>query len=351
MCTGWFKRKVLSTAGFPSRIVHAPKVKYEVRKAQGRGLGVFATEDIAAGDLLLAERPLLVRMAWIPVTPDDEYLGAEQELRGLLTDWEQTLETICARMSPQTLKTYHSLYNSYKTDGSGPLTGIWRTNGLDVGVEDPLAYQEGVRPGYGRYSCVGATCSRFNHSCSPNATFTFNMPSFTMEIHAVRSIAMGEEITVAYVNVEDDAVIRQAALRPYGFACVCAACTSPATSDTERKRAFSSLLPKTSQGVENANASLAAFEETGLQSHPRYLELLRRVAKIHQKKGSKERADALEVLADRVTTAQQGRRPVGERMSDTTSSEAALQSIMARTNTNERISMLQDLMQKMAVRE
>lgn len=60
-------------------------------------------------------------------------------------------------------------------------------------------------------------------SCSPNVAFSFNMPSFTMEMHAVRSIAKGDEITVAYTSVVDDAAIRQTALKPYGFTCDCPA--------------------------------------------------------------------------------------------------------------------------------
>lgn len=61
MCTGWFKRTIVSTPGFPSPIIHPEKVVYEVREVEGRGMGVFATEDIGAGDLIVAERPLLVK--------------------------------------------------------------------------------------------------------------------------------------------------------------------------------------------------------------------------------------------------------------------------------------------------
>ena len=64
MVTGWMKRKVLSTPGFPSPIQHPPKIVHEIRQVKGRGLGVFATKDIQAGDLILAERPLLVKMIW-----------------------------------------------------------------------------------------------------------------------------------------------------------------------------------------------------------------------------------------------------------------------------------------------
>ena len=84
MCTGWFKRMVLSTPGYPSPIVHPPRVMFEVREVNGRGLAVFATEDIAAGDLILAERPLVVKMIWsVGGLKDPESLTQEQKLRGV----------------------------------------------------------------------------------------------------------------------------------------------------------------------------------------------------------------------------------------------------------------------------
>lgn len=248
MCTGWFKRMVLSTPGFPSPIVHPPKVIYEVREVVGRGLGVFASEDIEAGGLIIAERPLLVQMAWNHARYRSD-LSQEERLRAVsdrlsriytvthewlqtYTNMEENMELICSRMSPQALKAYTSLYNSHQTDGSGPLTGIMRTNGFGIGTDDPA-----VVVGEGReadYSCVGAIASRFNHrcvlceralvhhlnslsSCSPNAVYKFNMPSFSMQIHTVRPIAKGEEITVAYIALEIPATERQLALQPYGF--------------------------------------------------------------------------------------------------------------------------------------
>ncbi|VDB85285.1 unnamed protein product [Peniophora sp. CBMAI 1063] len=310
LCTGWLKRMILSTPGFPSPIEHPAQVRYEIRKSGSRGLGVFATEDIDAGDLILAERPLLVRMIWTPPAPNTKHLSPKQRLEGMYADMERSMETLASRLEPERLELYRALYNSHKTDGSGPLSGIMRTNGLPLGeVEDPTALSMGLSPGQNRYSCVGAKCSRFNHSCSPNAVYTFSVPSFSMEIHAVRPIAKGDEITVTYALEDEKAMDRQASLKPYGFTCVCLACQSPATSDKVRERAIRSLLPKTSQGIDYAETALAAYEATGLQCHKRYLELLRRVAKINRAKGNKERADALDALAESVTTAQRGRNP------------------------------------------
>ena len=80
----------------------------------------------------------------------------------MYADMEKSLEWVCSRMEPETLEQYTSLYNSHKTDGSGPLTGIGRTNGFDVGVEDLVAVKL-VGQGKARYSCTGALSSRINH--------------------------------------------------------------------------------------------------------------------------------------------------------------------------------------------
>lgn len=42
--------------------------------------------------------------------------------------------------------------------------------------------------------------SRMNHACRPNAVYYFDPEQATMEIHAVRPIAAGEEITVSYLR-------------------------------------------------------------------------------------------------------------------------------------------------------
>ena len=77
-------------------------------------------------------------------------------------DMEISVGRLCARMEPKTLEAYTSLCNSHKTDGSGPLTGIMRTNGFDIGIEDLAAVKLGGKD-IARYSCTGALSSRINH--------------------------------------------------------------------------------------------------------------------------------------------------------------------------------------------
>ena len=66
--------------------------------------------------------------------------------------------------------------------------------------------------------------ARFNHSCNPNACFSWNSAIGKETIHSMRDIKAGEEITISYVDMEHDKRLRAWELRHYGFVCDCAAC-------------------------------------------------------------------------------------------------------------------------------
>lgn len=66
--------------------------------------------------------------------------------------------------------------------------------------------------------------SRFNHSCVPNACFTWNVAIGKETIHTMRDIEAGAEVTVSYVDSEHDKRLRAWELRHYGFVCGCEAC-------------------------------------------------------------------------------------------------------------------------------
>ena len=71
LLTPWMRSMILSVPGYPKAISHPPSIRYEVRPTPGRGLGIFATEDVEAGALVIAERPLMVRMVWGPLFCDN----------------------------------------------------------------------------------------------------------------------------------------------------------------------------------------------------------------------------------------------------------------------------------------
>lgn len=66
--------------------------------------------------------------------------------------------------------------------------------------------------------------SRINHSCIPNAHFSWNANIGRETVHAVRDIRKGEEITISYLPAICTLKKRQIQLKPYVFACDCPAC-------------------------------------------------------------------------------------------------------------------------------
>lgn len=66
--------------------------------------------------------------------------------------------------------------------------------------------------------------ARFNHSCKPNANFSWN-PNIEKEtIHIINDVKKDEEITLSYCDMTHDKKQRAWELKHYGFSCDCPAC-------------------------------------------------------------------------------------------------------------------------------
>jgi len=162
-----------------------------------KGEGAFASRDLQRGDLILSETP----MFRVPRScPERIVIDAVENL------------------SPVHLDQFLSLQNSHTDCYSSPILGIFYTNAFGFADDD----DNGL--------CLRS--SKFNHSCSPNAKFSFNSNTGQHRIYALGSIPLGEEIFVAYINGPDlygsPRRSRQAHLRPgYHFTCACSVCSLP----------------------------------------------------------------------------------------------------------------------------
>ncbi|KAJ7935064.1 hypothetical protein B0H13DRAFT_1949543, partial [Mycena leptocephala] len=165
----------------------------------------YPTRALSTGDLILCERPLLITVF----------------VQFSLNVNEKALSDVQAFMK---------LANSHTTDGSGPLFGIVRTNGLGISGLRP-----GVKGELGMYTAICNYISRLNHSCSPNTQPFFDKVSLSYRLYAVRDIAVGEELTFQYID-------RNKALKPYAFVCTCPSCTD-ATASNARRAAIAAFIP------------------------------------------------------------------------------------------------------------
>jgi hypothetical protein len=155
---GFTKRTILSTPGFPQPLVKPPSPCYRIGSSDN-GLGMFATCDLSMGDLIVTERPLMVTPRGLSLpTPIGLPMTftAEQRRQAAIFEWEKMLQGCFDRMEPENQAAFMTLANSHLEDGSGPLLGIIRTNGFEVGgLHDPMPE--------GEYTGVCKIISRINH--------------------------------------------------------------------------------------------------------------------------------------------------------------------------------------------
>ncbi|KAJ7668725.1 hypothetical protein DFH06DRAFT_1084908 [Mycena polygramma] len=289
LVTADVKRLILNTPGFPARLVRPASCKYRLAPVPGKGQGLFGTEIIRAGELILSERPLtLAPILFCPPIHFTKESTTEQTHQAVLYERERSLKLLFGRMHPENQAAYMALANSHKHDGSGPITGILRTNGFAVEClqtgKFSLEQQEKERRGV--YNAVCKEISRLNHSCSPNTIAHFDISTFSFQLLATRNIAEGEELTLAYTGVINLTTTRQKALEPYGFQCTCAACLEPSTSDTQRGLIQCIKITNVDDGL----VKLALIEEQGLQVNTQYCETLNTVMELFISNGDAETA-------------------------------------------------------------
>ncbi|KAG7440655.1 SET domain-containing protein [Guyanagaster necrorhizus] len=162
---------------------------YFIDDAGNKGLGAFAARDIHRGDLILTEKPLL---------PFPHNSPSRTELRLAMDN-----------LSPTDLLVFLSLKNT-RPDRGDTIDGIYKTNAFANGG-------------------IVIEASRFNHSCRPNARYSYHEATNRQRIFALTYIPEGEEIFVSYLASRNvygaTRNQRQAALRAkQNFLCSCAAC-------------------------------------------------------------------------------------------------------------------------------
>ncbi|KIM33190.1 hypothetical protein M408DRAFT_14040 [Serendipita vermifera MAFF 305830] len=190
-------------------------IPYNLTRSTTAGQGMFATEDITTGSLILTERPILVTRAEFPAESQLAIEPYLQVLFGRLTQPHQVL--------------YSNLQNCKSPLEAGPLVGRLRTNGFTFSPYEGSPPHAGVFPNF----------ARCNHSCGPNAQARFNYTTWAIELRATRSIQQGDEIFISYVDVLQPSIKRRAQLAAaYDFTCRCKWCTLPraklAESDARR---------------------------------------------------------------------------------------------------------------------
>ncbi|KAG5735825.1 SET domain-containing protein 5 [Termitomyces sp. T112] len=130
------------------------------------------------------------------------------------------LEKCIERLPVDDRKAFYEFKSHDRKEGLGPILDRMEMNGLAVVVASVDKKEKF------RNSAVFKHVSRINHRCTPNATWDFDVVSFSMRIRALCAIENDEEIFISYID--DESVTgneRRAALRKYGITCGCGLCS------------------------------------------------------------------------------------------------------------------------------
>ncbi|KAL1742528.1 hypothetical protein HDZ31DRAFT_84068 [Schizophyllum fasciatum] len=210
--TSSLKETHLQETKTPFSEIAADSEFFEIKDDRHGGKGAFARKQIERGTMILAEKPLL--------PPPASY-----KENGPLSP--AVLLALVERLPPADVARLVSLRNSRAGDPTFPahcFAGIWSTNAFSGGG-------------------ICAVAARFNHSCVPNARYSWHAESRRQRIFALRTIAPCEEICVSYLmnrNVYGSScATRRAWLEAdYRFVCACAVCGggAEAVAASDRRR-------------------------------------------------------------------------------------------------------------------
>jgi hypothetical protein len=182
--------------------------RFAFREVESRGFGAFAIQEFHRGDLILTDQPLFI-------------VDNGREMINVISAFQS--------LSSNEKKEFFSLKNAHSGSQhfDNPIIGTFQTNAF--AISDTA-------------SAICMLASRFNHSCSPNARYSWHAASGRLRIYALREIAIGEEVYVSYISSRgvygSRRKDRQDRLKSYGFICTCIICSLPISerkaSDTRR---------------------------------------------------------------------------------------------------------------------
>ncbi|KAK2049104.1 tetratricopeptide [Colletotrichum somersetense] len=220
--------------------------KTEVKSSTGRGRGLFATCDIAAGEIVMIEKAFCV--VWgheRDVLTAMTYDVRDDKIRVAPVGLTKAITQKLLR-NPSQIDRVMDLYGDYQGEGKapakteeGPVVDVFR-------VHD-IVSRNAFGPG-GQYGEEGASnastglwvwAAYINHSCVANAKKEY--AGDLMVLRALRPIKKGEEIFHSYDESADYEARQMALMTTWGFECSCALCTAEKNDDEKLRQKRRSL--------------------------------------------------------------------------------------------------------------
>lgn len=131
------KHVILETIDYQLRLPKPKSPCCKVREAPASGLGLFATRDIKAGELILAERAIMITPSIICLSPTlSENLSVAEKFARSIVAREKILQDLLARTTHRKQAVFQSLFHSQVQDYWGEIFSIQRTNGFALGLSE-----------------------------------------------------------------------------------------------------------------------------------------------------------------------------------------------------------------------
>jgi len=174
---------------------------WRVEPISGKDEGIVAKCDIKKGSLILQDKPLFI------VPPEVHY------------ELDAYLESRVSELNFTESSVFWSLADSKTQDGRKTARGIYFTNCYSIGQGSTTQFPTAMLP----------ILAKVNHSCRPNAEFSWNEKHGCEDLRAVKDIYKGEELTSCYLDITAQGRItrderRMLLQKGYGFTCSCEAC-------------------------------------------------------------------------------------------------------------------------------
>ena len=173
----------------PTEIYQPPAGPYNIRKAHGKGQGVYASQDIPRGTRILVDKPFFV------VTKPYNH---------------STIIDKFDQMSFTRRKQYMQFSCPDRPDDRqmSDVTRIFEANCFNIDYS----------------AAIFQTATRFNHSCLPNTYYSWSEARQEIVFQAMIDVGKDEELTIAYGRPFLSLGERKHELRNYNFKCGCPAC-------------------------------------------------------------------------------------------------------------------------------
>ena len=214
--------------------------KYYINTTIRGNVRMFAAEIIRPGDEIIAEKPL----DRIRTGLQDTYNPTQTLDRLKKYNASRHLEINRERMSQEDRDAMDRLFNK---DANGGICSLWATNAMQLEqLVDGQTYTSLL---------LFNDISRANHSCQPNAIYTWNETRQLGTLYALRTIRSRTEITIEYAANTKDCLRTGTARRKdiskaWNFDCKCGACVKQGEGNDTRNKDDDRLRSKAARLLE-----------------------------------------------------------------------------------------------------